>query len=69
MADFLLLYLIPFALSVIYMIFGDNFFLFSWVDSVLVFLIEHWVSNTQPLIVLQIPYYYYLMRTSNLEDN
>ena len=38
-------YLVPLLLSVIYMIFGANFFLFSWLDNVLVFLIEHYISN------------------------
>ena len=65
----LFIYPIPFALSVLYMIFGDNVFLFSWVDSVLVVLIEHWVSNTQPCLVLLILYIYYLTRSSNLADH
>ena len=63
----LFFYTVPFALSVLYMIFGDDVFLFSAVDSILVSLIEHWVSNTQLYLVLTIPYYYYRMRSSAVE--
>ena len=38
-------YAVPFVLSLIYSIFGAEFFLFSWVDNALVILIEHYLSN------------------------
>ena len=41
---------VPFWLSVIYLLFGANFFLLSWVDNVLIFLIKHWASNLAALI-------------------
>ena len=34
------------------MLFGDRVFLFNWVDGALVFLIEHYISNYQPLFTL-----------------
>ena len=40
-------YVVPFILSLIHIIFGSDFFLFSWVDNVLAFLIEHYLSNVQ----------------------
>ena len=49
------IYAVPFVLSLFYIIFGANFFLFSWLDNVLVLLIEHFISNIQlalPLTVL-----------------
>ena len=42
---------VPFWLSVLYLVFGSTFFLFSWVDDVLVLLIEHYVSNVSPFFV------------------
>ena len=45
-------YWVPLLLSLLYFIFGDNFFLFNWVDTVLVFLIEYAISNLTPLIFL-----------------
>ena len=48
-ALFLYTYWIPMLLSLVYFIFKDNFFLFSWVDSVLAFLIEYVISNLTPL--------------------
>ena len=51
---------IPFWLGVVYLVFGSNFFLFSWVDNVLIFLIKHYVSNLVFLIVLLQPTYLYL---------
>ena len=45
-------YQIPFWLGVVYLVFGSNFFLFSWVDNVLIFLIKHFVSNTVFLMFL-----------------
>ena len=44
-------YLVPLLLSVLYMIFGANFFLFSWLDNALVFLIEHYISNVQLVLL------------------
>ena len=41
---------VPFWLTIVYLIFGSKFFLFAWLDEVLVFLIMHWVSNITPLI-------------------
>ena len=46
------MYQFPFWLGVIYLVFGSNFFLFSWVDNVLIFLIKHLVSNIAVLMVL-----------------
>ena len=48
-------YIVPFVLTVIYALFGGDGFLFGWVDVVLGFLIEHYLSNVQllfPLVVL-----------------
>ena len=45
-------YIIPFCLSVVYAVFGANFFLFSWVDNLLVFVIKHWVSNITMIVFL-----------------
>ena len=43
---------IPLLLSLIYFIFGDNIFLFSWVDSVLVIWIQYVMSMLTPAIFL-----------------
>ena len=49
---------VPFWLSVIYLIFGQSFFFFSWVDDVLIFFIKHYVSNLSPsFILLQFLYF------------
>ena len=48
-------YAIPFLLTLVYILFGANSYLLSWLDNVLVFLIEHYLSNVQlllPLVVL-----------------
>ena len=48
-------YIVPFVLTLIYALFGGDGFLFGWVDVVLGFLIEHYLSNVQlvfPLVVL-----------------
>ena len=41
---------VPFWLTLVYLVFGSEFFLFAWIDDMLVFLITHWVSNITPLI-------------------
>ena len=43
---------VPFWLSIIYYIFGSSFFLLSWLDNVLIFIIKHFVSNLSPTFVL-----------------
>ena len=45
----------PFWLSVIYMLFGAEFFLFRWVDDMLIFLIKHFVSNLNFFFVIWQP--------------
>ena len=50
----LYIYMLPFVLSIIYLLFGDGFFLFSWVDSVLSFYIEHLLSNFMPIFFISI---------------
>ena len=42
-------YIIPLFLTLVYGLFGASFFLFAWVDNVLAFLIEHYISNVQLL--------------------
>ena len=39
-------------LSLLYFVFGDNIFIFNWVDSVLAFLIQYVVSMLTPLIYI-----------------
>ena len=41
---------VPFWITLVYMVFGSEFFIFAWIDDVLVFLITHWVSNVTPLV-------------------
>ena len=49
-------YALPFALSVFYMIFSDGFILFRWIDNALILIIEHYVSNGTPLLMLAVIY-------------
>ena len=44
-------YSIPFVLFLIYLVFGANLFLFRWVDTALVLIIEHWISNAMIVVV------------------
>ena len=39
-------------LSLIYFVFGDNIFIFNWVDSVLVFVIQYVISMLTPLLFI-----------------
>ena len=50
---------IPFFLSLVYLLLGADFFLLLWVDNLLVWLIKHWVSNFSFLFnfVIFIPYW------------
>ena len=45
----------PFWLSVIYLIFGAQFFLFRWVDNALIFMIKHYISNMSLIMVIYQP--------------
>ena len=45
-------YFIPLLLSLVYFIFGNNIFIFNWVDSVLVFIIQYLMSILTPTIFL-----------------
>ena len=44
-----LVYVVPTLFSLIYLLFGDSFFLFAWVDSALVSLIQFPVSAVVPV--------------------
>ena len=58
------IYVVPLLLSVIYMIFGANFFLFSWLDNALVFLIEHYISNIQLGLLGTVLWSYWVIRVN-----
>ena len=64
----LYLILFPFWLSIVYMLFGDNFFLFRWVDNVLIFLIKHLVSNLSMTNFLMNPLLFILLLFSMGSD-
>ena len=42
----------PLGLCLVYLTLGADSFLLSWVDVVLVVLIQHWLSNVTPLILI-----------------
>ena len=44
-------YLVPLLLTILYSITGSDYVLVSWLDEVLIFFIEDWVSNFNMLIV------------------
>ena len=46
-----------FVISVFYLIFGANFFLFSWLDNFLAILIEHYLSNVMIFLLMIILIY------------
>ena len=43
---------IPFCLTIIWAILGADWWLVYWVDDVLIFLIEHWISNYNLMAIL-----------------
>ena len=45
-------YALPFVLTVLYFITGSDWILVYWLDNVLIFLIEHWVSNYNIFIMI-----------------
>ena len=66
-----LAYMVPFFLTIIYLIFGSEFILFVWIDEVLIFLITHWVSNITPLIHISSLFMFllYVMSDKGTDDN
>ena len=44
-------YSLPFILTVLYLITGSDWLLVYWLDDVLIFLIEHWISNYNVFIM------------------
>ena len=58
------LYWLPILLSLLYFVFGNNIFIFNWVDSTLVFIIQYVMSMLTPTafifsIAFQLIYWYY----------
>ena len=48
----ILAYSIPAVLTVLYFITGSDWLLVYWLDNVLIFFIEHWLSNYNVLIII-----------------
>ena len=44
-------YWLPFWITLFYWVFGAEFVLIRWVDNLLMFLIEHWISNYNVFIM------------------
>ena len=57
-------YLVPFVLSIFFIIFGADFFLFSWLDDALALIIEHWIGNVAPLLILTVFWAYWTVSKS-----
>ena len=64
-------YTIPFWLTIILAILGADWWLVYWVDDVLIFLIEHWISNYNLIVIfftLYIIFYAISPHTKELYD-
>ena len=60
-----ILFIIPYVLSLVYMLFGADLFLIQWVDNVLVWLIKNWVSNASMIVFLFTPFMYFVLAFSD----
>ncbi len=45
-------FVIPVSLTLIYLTFGADLYILSWLDDVVGWLTEHWVSNLSPIMEL-----------------
>ena len=45
-------FVIPTTFTLLYLVFGSSWWILSWLDEVVSWLIEHWISNLSPIVEL-----------------